>query len=540
MAAKITVFSGVDDQAEAIAQWRMRTKETGGRVADLRRKIKKHKEDHSNIVKARQTVEEVEALAREQDVYEKQLLNSDTNGTEIHNFPVTVHMRQFIKNKLTDIQHGISALKAKSRVENSLRDKILGLRQFIKEEMSKADADERALENTAVLDDQNVMLKIFSAAEEELCSSDNTTARPFLDALTIEKDEALLQLNAVSVNTTSPQAVLDAAQLILKMNQDHRRRSARVASSTTAEKMRIKFPQLSSSEINVAIAEAEKLNAKEVAFRKIVLHIKHVVDAIVFAHSSAIEGEAKKAELKKMIDADEEHLSRKKDYLHGKLQVQRDVFLEKEEQKRLEAEQLEREEEKKRLVFQKRSLKEFSERLRLLEEYEHNKAELQKKEEELRNLKEAEEQLMRNDRMKVNSKRVQFRHQLTEERRKECERREQELEIIRSRKAAAIQRFFDSVEEKLGVEMSSERVLKATKSSEQSTKYISFAEAGCIDIHGFTDEKIMRDPRVRLYHALLDAGLHKSSYGRACIIKGYHIPASQQTSDGNPFGSLFQ
>lgn len=551
MSRGINAFSSPDDQASMIAQWREKVKETGSRVLNLRTKIKRHKQETEKQVKIRKLVEDLEALEKEQGACERKLLGMQVYSTD--DGLAVRDLRSTLLRKLTEIRACQMKTKQGAIQLTDVQQKIASFKSFIQTRYKSAmeEEDELTSDSLAARDGLKSNIEaelraLFLNAEQKISpqgsSSDMHDNRsPFLEALKLEEEEVFSQLDGILCSpVTSDPLVYQTAEKILRIDQESRKRSPKIVDTNfLIDRMKLALPGVATEAIKVALAEAEQGQAVTVHCRRLLHHAKAAVEWIVAACLAHVAGSQMEATLQKSIEAEMREQNEKKELLQAKLSVQRRVYSEKNaaHQRHLEEEALvrRREEEAK----ERQRLKEFQARLRLLEEYEQRKKEFKEKEEELRQIKEQQENEQKIERMAVNGKRVEFRQLVLEERLKDQKEREEELERIREKKEAAIQRFFDSIHEKLGVEGDFNRLLQQTKSSEQTKSYVSFAEAGMVNLHGYSDEKIMSDPRVRLYHALLEAGLHKSIYGRQKVTEGYHIPRAQQLSDGNPFGGYF-
>ncbi|CAD2222585.1 hypothetical protein AGDE_08608 [Angomonas deanei] len=222
--------------------------------------------------------------------------------------------------------------------------------------------------------------------------------------------------------------------------------------------------------------------------------------------------------------------------LHQELEAKRAVYdekvaaeLEKQKEIQAEAERVEAEMRAKRN-------EEFQERLERFREYEAAKKVLQEEEERMKKQQEEEEARNRAERMLVNGGRVKYRQQETKERMEERKRQEESLNELKRQKALALERFFASVDEKIGVESDPSRILQGTVSSEQRPAETANTSPS---LHGYTDDQVMKDPRARLFHALLEVGLHQGPYAREVMSRGYRVSPAQQTSDTNPFRGDF-
>lgn len=543
MRKRINAFTTSEEQQEAISQWRERAKASDGRVLQLRKTIQCRKRDNEINNKTRTWLEDMETLDKEQEVVEKQLdmFSCSSKSSREAN---SLFLRGVVRQKLQSLQLG--SVRGSKGDQGILKEHLNDLKGFILEEQHKIKNEEENASHFA--DDTNAM-EFFQRALEEIdiifLNAENALEPSdggkeiFVNALHLEKEEALHQIDQIGdVRVTSDSKVLWNANEIIKIDLKAKQKTVKIVDTELlCDRLHGIFPSLTRKELKTAIEEANQLRAKSTAVHNVILHVKHVVDDIVAAHKHIVSAASASRKFKTIVEADEALINNKKEYLHSKLDHQRTIFNEKMSIKQKELQKQALEEEKAEMMRKQQLLEEFKKRLKLLEEYEERKKELKKREDELIQLKQQEEEADKRERMVTNAERVLFRQNVLAERQLEHQRRERELESIRKQKEAAIQRFFDSVEERIGVQADFARLLQATKSSEQSTAYVSFAEmSNGKGMHGYTDEKIMKDPRVRLYHALLAAGLHTSVYGRQKITEGYRVPPALQVSEGNPFG----
>lgn len=551
----INAFSGSADQAAKIAEWREKTKKTGSRVTSLRRKIEQHKVDTQQFIKARAMLDDIESLDNEQQRCEAQLRSLGVYDTEVNAEKDRKRLIEEIHKRLCSVRSLTKTVGDTQTVDNA-RKMLSDFHQFINNEKNFLVEEEEKF-STGILTSsinrhdnyEESLERIFNGGESVIrqrsCSAEiagqKELEQVFLDTLNKEREDAMFQLRCIEpFIQSSTDDVLEAADKILKIDQEAKKRTLKVSDSKAlCDRMKLLFPSLGLKDIQIGLADAEHKKSYSLACQNVIKHAKSAVEYIAEDHKVVLEGLFKEVKLQREIESTEKELKHKKMVLDSKLNAQRTIFEEKQAAIKKEKELQALREEQEEAVRRNKRLKEMQYRLKLLEDYEKRKKELKEKEEELRAIKQREEEADKLERMPVNAARVQFRQQILEERRKEHNQRVLEIEEMKRQKEEAIQRFFDAIHERIGVEADFNRVLKGTKSSEQTKSYVSFAEASTVDLHGYSDEKIMQDPRVRLYHALLEAGLHKSVYGRQKISEGYHIPQAQQLSQGNPFGSYF-
>eukprot|EP00796_Vickermania_ingenoplastis_P009580 gene9580-6735_t len=541
-------FTSPSDQVAIISQWRDKMSTTGNRVKNLRNKIQQHKDITEKSEKARKWVQDLEALGREQDAYEKQLEGVLMAGADREK---SKQLKGSVFQKVSALKYSVIASTNKPEMRDQTRQLLADFKKFLEEARAAVKKEEQdlaepgpeiALPKETLSQAERELLQVFLAAEETVqhCT-DKNGCNVFLDALHQQQAAALSELSAIPVPAvTSDLGVLEVAEQCARMDQESRRRTFKVQNwKDVCDRMHLVLPSRSHVSLRVALEEAHDIKHFTNLVRHLIKHHKGIVREILDSYNVVAEGYTLGAELQRVVAEEVTDLEEKRELLHAKLAVQRKAYEEKMAQKQQEADLRDAEAERVEAKRRQKQMEELQVRLHLLAAYEARKAEQEEKEKELQRLKEEEEKADKAERMVINSKRVAFRQQVLHERQEEHQRREAELEELRRQKVAAMEKFFAAMNEKVGVEADFSRVLRATKSSEQTSSYVTFAEAGNVHLHGYTDDTIMRDPRARLYHALLEAGLHKCEYGRERISQGYRIPRAQQISDGNPFAGAF-
>lgn len=534
-------FSSPEEQKVVIAQWRDKTKLSDKRVEGLNNRVQLLVEEREKSLLSRKWIDDLEALNREQKACEVRLASSKISFDGAFEYEDT---RESIRRLLSQLKH---ELKKSSQNILSLEAKnvIVKFHHFLSSQMVLAETEEEISKGSSSrifnpLTGLQSVDAIFSHAYAEIIKGNTPLSEPFFKALALEKEETMVQLQNLNEATVSsdPKILLAAQALIERVCGSTKRDYMLKHKHFLENLLRKQFPNESSKLVKLAVEEAFNQLSTSAIIRTILHHLKEVVDNLVTSHNLLVASQEKAVELESITCSDKLSAEEKKRILHEKLEQQRRIYdqQQREKNKKLQLEKAKHE--RKDALERKRQLEEFHSRLRLLEEYANKKKEYQEKEKELqliRNQREDEERLKR---MKENGKRVLFRQQLLFERQKECERHEIELAEIKKKKEMAIQRFFESMEKKIGIEPGFSRILQSTQSSEHTQGYTPLNEATSVNIWGYTDEQIMKDPRVRLYHALLGAGLHKSAYGREKVVEGYRLPPAMRTSDGNPFEKI--
>lgn len=538
MCLRVNAFSSQQDQEAVLSEWRNKAIESEGHFCTLWARAQSEKEKTKARNRKAKWIQDLNALHKDEEKCLKSLtsLSKDINDfAEVHK-----SLSQYLLQELKEIDF-LAAKNSKANV-TVLKNKIEKFQKFLEDANKEVEADlAGSFEISIFFHVQDGILAAFLKAKEaiEKHFAPNNTEH-FLKALSLEKEEVFSQLQDLKFSFTSNPHVLLSAQCLIEINNDSRKHTFESYSTKVlTDRLHNIFPDLSFKELSYAIEEALLLKRQTTRLKNLLRYVKNVTDDIVTSHDVVIHGKAWSTELQKLIHLEEDRIIEARNSLNSKLEIQRKIFCEKKARLELEKKAAEEELARQKAVQSQQRMKEFFSRLKLLEEYEKRKNEAKEKEKEIELIREKEELEKKQHRIAENSKRVAYRHQRLLERKREHEEAVQELEIIRKRKENAILRFLHSVQEKIGVETSFERVLQSTKSSEKSEVYVTSAQIREGNMFGYSDEKIMRDPRVRLYHALLGAGLHKTEYGREKITEGYRVPSSMQVSEGNPFAGSF-
>lgn len=538
MTRKVNAFSSQEDQEALVSYWRRKANESENHFNILWKRVQCEKGITEAKTRKIKWLEDLKTLQREEEKCLTSLgFSREGNSDFLAN---DLSLCGYLRENLKEID--CLAVSFEKSDAARLASKIISFQGFLEKAIGEVDTDlADSSEISISFQVQAAILAVFSKAREQIDrNSVGNESDHFLRALALEKEEVLTQLQGLNLSFASNHHVLLSAQCLIEISNESRKQSFQLPDSKVlTHRLQNIFPHLTPTVLSSAIEEAILLKKQTLRLRNLLRYTKSITDDIVASHNVMVQRKAKNTELQQLILVEEEKNVGKKEYLASKLEMQRKTFYEK--KARLEQEKKVAEEE---LAKQKKSqveqrLKEFFSRLKLLEEYEKRKKDAREKEKEILAINEKEELEEKQLRIAENGKRVAYRQKRLLERQREHEKRKAELDRIHQEKENAILRFFQSIQEKMGVEASFERVLQSTKSSEQSETYTTAAQIREGKMFGYSDEKIMRDPRVRLYHALLGVGLHKSEYGRQKITEGYNVPAALQVSEGNPFAGSF-
>lgn len=310
------------------------------------------------------------------------------------------------------------------------------------------------------------------------------------------------------------------------------------AFASVCERVHDLLPRLSRAQVRAAVTEAQRRRLQRSRCKAAIRDYQRAVADILLCYETAVRTMQEQERAKEMRDMKRQQAEERQHELHTVLERQREVY---HARKNAENEIIMRQQAVAQAVAasaQTRRASELQKRLRALAAYEHDRALAQEKERQLQHLRAQEEEAEKVVRMEINSKRVTYRQQQREERQRLRQRHEQEVAELTRRKEKSLQCFFRLVEKNMSVQTDPQRVRKHTVASAINDQYVTAAERALTNCTGFTDEQVMRDPRVRLYHALLEAGLHTTSYGREMCTRGYHMPPAQRASENNPLKTM--
>ncbi|KAG5510769.1 hypothetical protein GH5_06994 [Leishmania sp. Ghana 2012 LV757] len=561
---RANAFSDADAQGAVLEEWKRRSAKSKEAARSLRQKVQQLKSDAEACRRACQWMNERDALDREQEACEAALeamersLGEELSDAESERRRLELSaLKALLSQQLTEVGAvwRASAAKQPQNICSSAAaaDQISRIRDWIAAELTKCEASmmELATPSAGLEPQANTFAECRSAAQqaqqrfEALCESYHPAQQlrdTFEAALRSAKEETLTRIRDASVlaAAATPPNILRTVGLIVKMGQYARKFEISAATlNALTERVLLVYPCMPVADVRTAIEEAMALRKARALSQAATSDFQRAnasllsscESAFIVAQQMAKQRQEKTEAARKRVAAQNRrhaHLTEERAAYEAVLR-QRQSF---EEQMQAEAAA------KEKALLAKRAI-EFQERLRLFEAYEVQQLALRQKERELAELKAQALEEEKAARMRRNEERVEYRRQREEQRQNEQKKREQELAALQAKKQEALQRFFASVDKEIGVEADPQRLLKATSSSAQTEQYTTLAQATKPPITGFSDEQIMKDPRVRLYHALLAAGLHTTPYGREVATRGYHVSPAQQASEGNPLRSEF-
>ncbi|GET86590.1 hypothetical protein, conserved [Leishmania tarentolae] len=557
-------FSDASVQSSVLKEWKKRSVKHKQAANSLRAKVRQLKSDAEAGRRSAQWMQERDALNLEQEVceaaleaMEKSLGDTvfDTDG-ERHQLELSA-LKILLNEQLTEVgalwwASTSQQPQASSSTAASV-NRAIEIREWIADELRKCEANIEALAKSSAgfEHQQNAVSECRAAARqaqlafEALCDSYHPAQelrRTFEAALKSAEEETLVRIEdaSVSMSTATPPDVLQTVGIIVKMGQSARQFDISAATMTAlAERVSAVYPSMPSTEVHVAIEESIALRKERALSRAAVLDFQRTNTALLSSCESAflVAQQSEKQRQEKEEAARQRVAAQNRRHAH--LTEERAAYEAVLRQRQSVEERMQAAAVAKEKALQAKRAIEFQERLRLFEAYQMQQTALRQKEREMAQLQAQILEEEKAARMRRNEERVEYRRQRDEQRQSEKKKREQELSALRAKKEAALQRFFASVDKQIGVEADPRRFLKETSSSAQTERYTTLAQATTPSITGFSDEQIMKDPRVRLYHALLSAGLHNTPYGREVATRGYRVSAAQQSSEGNPLRGEF-
>ncbi|EPY20466.1 coiled-coil domain containing 148 [Strigomonas culicis] len=544
---KPNAFSTVEDQIEALRKWKEVSEERGRKGVAIASKITSQKKNSENIKKKRAWLLEREKLYLEeeelQDLYDMALRNVSIWRDVIHETSPsegTLDFKLHFRDRLHHLSSQVHSCSAADR-QDEIRKEMNELKREVVQQR------EREVENLKQLESEEVeCLKkdrvdvelLFTQCEERFnrlrdsCLADSNLVSIFGVALDNEKRLALQKLvDCRAPPYTLPENVLSCAALALKMTSKMKGHQ-RSTNADLAGRVKASFPQLTMAQAQLAIDEAAALRTEHILIKSIAIDYRRSTQSMLSAFEDALQTAENMKSLQRALAEDALEQKDRQEKMHQALEEQRELYRMKVQLEQQERDKQAVKEGKRQEALKEKRLQEFQERLEKLQMYEEKQKMMKQKEEELRQVKEREDELQKLLRMEKNVKRVQFRKDEYAARQQERTQREEELAEMEKQKQDALKRFFASVEESIGVEADPQRILQGTASSEQKP---TDTEISAMTVYGYTDDQVMKDPRVRLFHALLEAGLHKGPYAREVMSRGYHVPPAQQMSEMNPF-----
>lgn len=249
------------------------------------------------------------------------------------------------------------------------------------------------------------------------------------------------------------------------------------------------------------------------------------------------EEDAHAAEAQRHVEQEEE-AKRQREYQESIANL-RQGFDERQAAKRAAEESAQAEERRKEDAREHKRRREFEARMQQLAQFRQEQLEAEAKKrvvDEQMKAAEAEEQ---HRRAQHNGERVQARQAAYESKMDDLRLQKLLADEELAAKREAYDRFYASIQEKMGVQRDTDRVLQATVASEQTrgSGYVGAREAVSGKTIGFTAEAIVKDPRFRIHEALVAANLHRTAYARHVMQSSPYsvVRPALQMSAANPF-----
>ncbi|KAK7194583.1 hypothetical protein NESM_000376500 [Novymonas esmeraldas] len=563
---RANAFSDASAQAAALEEWKRKSAVRKEVASSLRDKVQRLKSDAEAGRRTAQWMQERDALNREQEACEAALDTIERRLGDAVAEPEAVRSRRLglaaLKTVLAQQLSDVGALHRTATTpspSDSSRDaataeRVSEMREWIAAELKKCEAEEVAL-TAASLDLTDAPFT--AAAEcraaarqaqqtlEGLCEAYQPAPQlrsAFEGAVADAEKEALRRIEDAGgpATSTTPPEVLRCVGLIVRMGQHARQYDISASTmSALAERVSAVYPAMPAAQVRGAIEDALRLRKARTASQAAVLDFRRATAALLSSCESAFlleqQAAAQRAERAEAtrLRVEAQHAR------HAHLAEERAAHAAVLRRRQTAEEQAQAAAAAREQALQAKRAEEFQERLHLFEAYTAQQAALREKEREVAALQAQAAAEAKAARTQHNGVRVEYRRQQDEQRQRAQKQREQELASLRDKKHEALQRFFASINQQIGVTADPQRVLKATSSSAQTELYTTLAQTTRPSLTGFSDEQIMKDPRVRLYHALLAAGLHTTPYGREVATRGYRVPPAQRSSEANPLRSDF-
>ncbi|CCW63552.1 unnamed protein product [Phytomonas sp. EM1] len=545
---EISAFSSAQESMQALEEWRRKNEQHTNKIKEFsqrRKMLKKRAKDHSN---EQLWINDRDALAKEQEVYEAELRESIKSIGVLDDDDSNVRAKWSLQNQIMQqlqvLKSELQMLKKANPSGNyveSFKSKVLDLKKFIEEEQKKCEANIIAQEEEppSKIDVNDVLMHTRLRMEQlrDNFLESKKIHEAFYEAINHEQERLLSHLAEVG-NASEPVSsdkVLKSISLLLKLAE--RGRQADSASSLQKQlrdRVSITFPELSKAQIQVAIEETLQQRKKHQLVRAFIADYRRAMEKLFNTYETALDVDKERREFEACIKTENDIRLKRLEEKHLHLAQQREEYEERCRETELREKELHAVKEKQYYALKIKRMEEFQKRLHQLVEYEKIKSEMMERESQLQMLRLQEEEAEKAERMEQNSKRVAYRQHKYAEKVEHRQALEKELLDLKQKKEKAMQRFLASIERQIGVQSDPKRLIKATESSAQAHTYVTFAAAAQNKIPGYTDDEIMHDPRMKLYHALLEAGLHKTEYGREVASRGFRIPPAQQANEANP------
>lgn len=586
----------VEEQLAAIQAQKERTAAIDEQLKSYDKKIKDQKQTGKQDRHKGQWLDERARLTRERLLAEQELKDSTKLCMSIipsHADPMSIAFRAVCKEAENDTERSrdfssatvstVMSLGAKVRAALSesgrkaekatrrplhtkdIQEEIDHLRKYFQDELlilAQSDTLERAMQNDATakmlrelggqdssttdITTQGECLTIESiqlnaditlATLRSVSSTSDDAIALFRGVISTETDRCQLRLESLTLPTLSDvdEVDLDRVQMLCRAYDPHRNKSMfGKTKGELYERIVHDLPHLSLSKAQQYVRYLTEVKVIRSQQRTSLTECKAEVERLLELCTCVVQAsaDAQSAEEERVRLLEEEAKARNE--RREQLERLRSAY---DDRQAKVLEERAAEEERERLTQEKKdSIKraEYEQRLSKLASYHAEKAEAEAKQKEIdleiEKLQKEEQCRKAEINQEALSKRRSALLQRLDELRLEKLMHDEEVK----RKNDALQKFFDGIQERMGVERDSSRVTQATVASSQTAGYVGAREASSKNIGGFTTEKIMKDPRFRIHQALVAANLHHTSYAREIMSTGFRLAPALAPSANNP------
>ncbi|KAF8299750.1 hypothetical protein TcYC6_0064670 [Trypanosoma cruzi] len=562
------IASSVEDQEAALMEWRARAQQGKETLQRIRSKMDAHKKSAETTKRGGRWLAEWTSLQRE--AVSRDLELSKAYASCAHLLPQSLRNKLaeqeeqknellgYLSERVTRIRKELEQLhKQKNQPSQealrTLSESISALRkELLEKKVTDVEAEKMICgEANGETDEQSPMETL-----QRLIQSTMMTFDGICESIDGKINAALVEtyrnaLQTEGENTTSRAAACTDRRVgtVLQSQNDLRTVSlilktydSEVESGTTAaaiseelyDRVQRALPHLSKMSARRVVDEALRQKRGRVYMRSVTLQYKKRTTELLESFKKAVMAEEEIMKMRNAISEEARMREERQQKTQEELERLRIAREAKDASRRAEEEAKKMEEDEKHQKLLCIREAEFQERLRRLREYQEEQRELQEKERVVQQALAEENALKKAIQKDHNAKRVEERKKEYEEKCRLRKKHQEEMEELRKAHQRTLETFFKGIERRLGVTYDAERVLQPTTSSQQSVPFVSFSEASQFNVHGYTVDDIMKDPRFRLQLALMEAGLHQTPYGREVISRGYHVPAAQRPSEDNP------
>ncbi|RNF27201.1 coiled-coil domain protein [Trypanosoma conorhini] len=566
------IATSVEEQEAALKEWRARARQNSETLHRLHSKIDAHKKTAETVKRGGRWLAECASLQRESVSCELDLgkayascthllpesLRSELAAQEAETMRLLNSLSESVMSVRKELQglHRQAEEPSRQTLE-ALAKRLSGLRKELlkKKEATAVEAEKILSEDASNEGGQDAAMEALQSLVqarmetfEGLCGlSDGTLhaalVETYRSALQTAGTDAVSQAATAAAagrgqkgDPTLTPAELRTVALLLKTYDGEMASGATAAaiSDELCDRVRRAVPRFSKAAARRAVDEVLRQKRDRVYVRSVTLQYNKKTTELLESFKKAMTAEDEIVQMRNSMKDEARMREERQAKTQQELERLRGAREAKDALRRAEEEATRMEEEEKQQQVLRAREAEFQERLGRLRVYQQQQRELQEKERAVQQAIAEEAALQKAIQQEHNAKRVEERKKEYAEKRRLRRKQQEEIDELNRAHQRTLEAFFKGVERRLGVTCDAERVLQPTTSSQQEVPFVSFAEAAQCKLRGYTVEDVMRDPRVRLQLALLEAGLHQTPYGREVISRGYHVPAAQRASEDNP------